>query len=108
MIHINLNTIHTHRAQSYQKNLHKVLYGNTHTHTHMYAFIYMYIPGMKACTKLKTSTAKCKACGASHMVFHLQLVPSRDEVSSVPQWEWRQERNVCITVTISITVILIM
>ena len=39
MIHINLNTIYTRRAQSYQNNLHKV-YGNmhartlTHTHTH--------------------------------------------------------------------------
>ena len=35
MIHINLNNIqYTHRAQSYQNNLHKVLYGNTHARTH--------------------------------------------------------------------------
>ena len=34
MIHSNLNTIFcTHRAQSYQNSLHKVLFGNTHTHT---------------------------------------------------------------------------
>ena len=34
MIHINVNTvsIYTRRAQSYENNLHKVLYGNTHTH----------------------------------------------------------------------------
>ena len=33
MININLNTIfYTHVEQSYQNNLHKVLFGNTHTH----------------------------------------------------------------------------
>ena len=32
MVHINLNTIfYTHVKQSYQNNLHKVLYGKTHT-----------------------------------------------------------------------------
>ena len=36
IIHINLNTIvYTHVEQSCQKNLYKVLYGNTHPHTHM-------------------------------------------------------------------------
>ena len=40
-IHINLNTIfYTRRAQSYQNNLHKVLYGNTHTHTHTHTHIH--------------------------------------------------------------------
>ena len=38
MIHINLNTLifilYTRTAQSYQNNLHKVLYGNTHAHAH--------------------------------------------------------------------------
>ena len=35
MIHINLNMIfYTYKAQSYQNNLHKVLYGKTNKHTH--------------------------------------------------------------------------
>ena len=35
MIHINLNMIfYTYKAQSYQNNLHKILYGKTNTHTH--------------------------------------------------------------------------
>jgi len=34
MIRINYDILYTRRAQSYQNNLHKVLYRNTHTHTH--------------------------------------------------------------------------
>ena len=34
VIHINLNILYTRRAQSYQNNLHKVLYGNTHARAH--------------------------------------------------------------------------
>ena len=37
IIHINLNTIfytYVQGMQSYQNDLHKVLYANTHTHTH--------------------------------------------------------------------------
>ena len=34
MVHINLNMIYT--AQSYQNNLHKVLYGKISAHTHAY------------------------------------------------------------------------
>ena len=33
IIHINLNVIFYTYAQSYQNNLHKVLYGHTHTQT---------------------------------------------------------------------------
>ena len=42
MIHSNLNTIilYTCRAQFYQNNLHKVLYGITHMHTHMHTRTY--------------------------------------------------------------------
>ena len=50
MIHINLNTIfYTHVEQSYQNNLHKVLYGNTHacmhvrSHTHMRAMTLAFV-----------------------------------------------------------------
>ena len=34
MIHINYDILYTCRAQSYQNNLHKLLYGKTKTHTH--------------------------------------------------------------------------
>ena len=37
IIHINLNKyniLYVRRGQSYQNNLHKVLYGNAHTYTH--------------------------------------------------------------------------
>ena len=37
MIHINLNDIlYTCRAESYQNNLHKILYGKTNKHTHLF------------------------------------------------------------------------
>ena len=40
IMHINLNTIYVRRGQSYQNNLHKALYGNTHMHARIHACIH--------------------------------------------------------------------
>ena len=58
MIHINPNTIYICRAQTYQNDLHKILYGEKKTCTHTHAFMHTHAL-MHTRTHTRTYTRDC-------------------------------------------------
>ena len=74
-IYINLNTIFY--TQSYQNNLHKVLYGNTHTHIHTQSDVHKVTSLFKnVFNNQKTTTTPDSFQMNNHMVNKMRLVPS--------------------------------
>ena len=70
MIHINLNMIFTCRAQSYQNNLHKVLYGKTNTAgprtTHTHSLTHSLTLSLSLSLSLTHSLARASEWGNRH------------------------------------------